>query len=56
VPPPPRASCTVGLAKAEPHSTRHRYVELSGAVHLMGEEDWNRAMDETLRWLSIHLH
>ncbi len=43
------------LAEAEPDSAMHRYVELPGAVHLMSEEHWNRAMDETLRWLSLHL-
>lgn len=43
------------LAEAEPDSTMHRYVELAGAVHLMGEEHWNQAMDETVRWLSLHL-
>lgn len=24
---------------------------LADAVHLMSEQHWNRAMDETLRWL-----
>jgi hypothetical protein len=43
------------LAEADPESARHRYVELPGAVHLMGEDDWNRTMDETLRWLDRHL-
>ena len=33
---------------------RTRYVELPGAVHLMGEPDWERTMDETLRWLALH--
>ena len=44
------------LAEADPESARHRYVELHGAVHLMGEADWTRTMDETLRWLDRHLH
>lgn len=35
-------------------SDRTRYVELPGAVHLMSAEDWERTMDETLRWLSTH--
>jgi len=43
------------LAEVDPGSPLHRYVELPGAVHLMSEEHWNRAMDETLRWLAHHL-
>ncbi len=43
------------LAEADPGSPLHRYVELPGAVHLMSEEHWNQVMDETLRWLSLHL-
>jgi hypothetical protein len=43
------------LAEADPASPRHRYVELPGAVHLMGEEHWNQAMDDTLQWLTLHL-
>lgn len=43
------------LAEVGPDSTLHRYVELPGAVHLMSEEHWNRAMDEVIRWLSLHL-
>lgn len=35
-------------------SDRTRYVELPGAVHLMCAADWERTMDETLRWLAIH--
>ncbi|HEY0020163.1 MAG TPA: alpha/beta fold hydrolase [Longimicrobium sp.] len=42
------------LAETAPGSI-HRYVELSGAVHLMGEEHWNQAMEETVRWLDLHL-
>lgn len=30
----------------------HRYVELAGAPHLMGPEDWNRAMDAMVDWLT----
>ena len=33
---------------------RTRYVELPGAVHLMGEADWERTMEEMLGWLAIH--
>ena len=36
-------------------SDRARYVELPGAVHLMGEDDWEKVMDEMLRWLARHL-
>jgi pimeloyl-ACP methyl ester carboxylesterase len=43
------------LAEADQALPLHRYVELPGAVHLMGEDDWNRTMDETLRWLAQHL-
>jgi len=43
------------LAEVDPASPLHRYVELSGAVHLMSQEHWKRAMDETLRWLPQHL-
>jgi dienelactone hydrolase len=42
------------LAETEPGSI-HRYVELSGAVHLMGEEHWNLAMENAVRWLDLHL-
>lgn len=43
------------LGEADPGSPPHRYVELPGAVHLMGEEDWNQAMGEALRWLALYL-
>jgi hypothetical protein len=33
----------------------HRFVELADAVHLMSEQHWTQAMDETLRWLERHL-
>ncbi len=36
-------------------SERARYVELPGAVHLMGEADWEKVMAEMLRWLAHHL-
>jgi dienelactone hydrolase len=42
------------LAAAHPYPV-HRYVELAGAVHLMSEQHWNEAMDETLRWLTGHV-
>ncbi|HEX8362539.1 MAG TPA: alpha/beta fold hydrolase [Longimicrobium sp.] len=35
-------------------SVRAHYLELPGAVHLMCAEDWERTMDETLRWLALH--
>jgi hypothetical protein len=37
------------------HGAVQRYVELPGAVHLMGEEHWDAAMEELLRWLRVHL-
>jgi dienelactone hydrolase len=42
------------LAASDPEPV-HRYLELADAVHLMSEEHWTRAMDETLRWLWLHL-
>jgi dienelactone hydrolase len=32
-----------------------RYVELPGAEHLMGADDWRRAMDAARGWLRDHL-
>jgi dienelactone hydrolase len=55
VPPAPARELHRRLSKADPGSPLHRYVELSGAVHLMGEEHWNQAMGKTVRWLSLHL-
>ncbi|HEX6036649.1 alpha/beta hydrolase family protein [Longimicrobium sp.] len=53
---PPRAARTLHarLAEAHPRATQ-RYVEIPGAVHLMAEAHWHQAMDETLRWLRLHL-
>ncbi|HZG42328.1 MAG TPA: alpha/beta fold hydrolase [Longimicrobium sp.] len=42
------------LAMEHPKASQ-KYVELAGAVHLMSEEHWTQAMDETLRWLKEHL-
>ncbi|MBW3656002.1 MAG: S9 family peptidase [Gemmatimonadetes bacterium] len=42
------------LAASHPEPV-HRYVELADAVHLMSEDHWSQAMDETLRWLARHL-
>lgn len=42
------------LAEAHPQAVQ-RYVEIPGAVHLMGEADWNTAMGEALGWLRRHL-
>lgn len=42
------------LAMTHPEASQ-KYVELAGAVHLMSEEHWKQAMDETLRWLTRHL-
>jgi uncharacterized protein len=53
---PPDAARDLHRRLADAHAQAdHRYVELPGAVHLMGEADWNAAMDETLRWLRLHL-
>jgi len=51
VPPGPARELHRGLGESE----RARYVELPGAVHLMGEEDWERTMEEMLRWLALHI-
>lgn len=32
-----------------------RFLELPGAEHLMKEPDWERTMDETIRWISEKL-
>jgi dienelactone hydrolase len=42
------------LAAEHPRPERARYLELPGAVHLMGAADWATTMDETLRWLALH--
>lgn len=55
VPPAAARALHRRLSEAAPGSDRHRYVEIPGAVHLMNEADWTRAMDETLRWLTRHL-
>ena len=53
---PPAAARALHRRLDDAHpAARHRYVELPGAVHLMGEEDWNRAMDELVAWLALHL-
>lgn len=48
---PPAAARELHLALETRCPTRHRYVELRGAVHLMNEADWNQTMQETLGWL-----
>ena len=50
VPPGPARELHRRLGESE----RARYVELPGAVHLMGEADWERTMEEMLRWLVLH--
>ncbi|HEX8276259.1 MAG TPA: alpha/beta fold hydrolase [Longimicrobiaceae bacterium] len=42
------------LAEGHPQPERARYLELPGAVHLMGADDWETTMGETLRWLALH--
>lgn len=54
VPPDAARALHRRLAEAHPHA-RQRYVELPGAVHLMSAGHWDAAMDETLRWLALHL-
>lgn len=54
VPPAAARALHARLSDAHPGAVQ-RYVELPGAVHLMGEADWNAAMDETLRWLTMHV-
>lgn len=39
---------------AEWPGSRQRYVEMQGAEHLVNGEQWDRAMDEMLRWLAQH--
>ncbi|HEX8452941.1 MAG TPA: alpha/beta fold hydrolase [Longimicrobium sp.] len=51
VPPGPARELHRRLGESE----RARYVELPGAVHLMGESDWERTMEEMLRWLALHI-
>jgi uncharacterized protein len=53
---PPLAARALHRRLEESHPDAvHRYVELPGAVHLMSAADWEVTMDETLRWLTIHL-
>lgn len=51
VPPAAARRLHAELARLHPEATA-RYVELPGAAHLMGEADWDRAMAETVGWLS----
>jgi dienelactone hydrolase len=39
------------LRAYHPAPERERYVELAGAEHLMGADDWARLMDEATGWL-----
>lgn len=43
------------MAAERPDSSRHRYVELPGAQHLVNGEKWAALVDETVRWLTLHL-
>lgn len=54
VPPDAARALHRRLGESRP-AARQRYVELPGAVHLMGEADWNAAMDEAIQWLRMHL-
>ena len=51
VPPGPARELHRRLGESE----RAHYVELPGAVHLICEDDWERTMEEMLRWLALHL-
>jgi dienelactone hydrolase len=55
VPPGPARDLHRRLAESGLPPERARYVEFSGAEHLMSADDWERAMEETLRWLATHL-
>lgn len=54
VPPGPARELHRRLAEGHPRPELARYVELPGAVHLMGAADWDTTMAETLRWLAAH--
>lgn len=54
VPPGPARELHRRLAERHPRPERARYVELPGAVHLMGPADWDTTMAETLEWLVSH--
>lgn len=55
VPPDAARRFHAALAAAHPAPAHVRYVELAGAPHLMDAAAWERAMDETRRWLVRHL-
>ena len=55
VPPGPARELHRRLAEDHPRPELARYVELPGAVHLMGAGDWDTTMRETLAWLTAHL-
>jgi dienelactone hydrolase len=42
------------LSRTHPDPRRLRYVELSGAQHLMDAASWGTAMTETIGWLVSH--
>lgn len=48
---PPHAARELHLALEERCPDRHRYVELSGAVHLMSAAHWEETKREMLNWL-----
>jgi pimeloyl-ACP methyl ester carboxylesterase len=51
VPPDAARRLHRALEQRAPGSRRHRYIELAGAEHLMNAEQWEQAMEETMRWL-----
>jgi hypothetical protein len=55
VPPDQARRFHAALAAAHPAPDRARYLELSGAEHLLDGAAWALAMDATRRWLLAHL-
>ncbi|HEV2149242.1 MAG TPA: alpha/beta fold hydrolase [Longimicrobiaceae bacterium] len=54
VPPAAARAFHQALAEGHPEPSRARYIEIPGAEHLMNGEQWEVAMDETIRWLMAH--
>jgi pimeloyl-ACP methyl ester carboxylesterase len=55
VPPDAARRLHAVLAADHPAPARSRYVELPGAGHLVGAEEWSQAMDEARGWMRAHL-
>ena len=54
VPPEAARRFHAGLATSHPDPARVRYLELSGAEHLMSGEQWEAAMTAMVDWLRTH--